>query len=1079
MAIGDVSASGGIARATQSNRVSGVMETAAGNLDQSVQRFSRSVFQHLGSQQQIEKIYDNRAMASENLELETRFLQYQEENAKLYIDFTRDRSDSPIGMANDFDAQLAEREKAFLATVPPRFQEEYKAKLAQDRAQRVTSTVRASFELMDAKDGRMLETSLNTIGSALKGGTMDLDSAEEAWIESVTKSGLPEATKAAMIEQGRATIQGLEFGTIVEQGAKGLGVANNDWSGRDVVAAGLSPQQRGVLNAIAGVEAGSYNVWNGGTTFEGYADHPANLGLKAPGASTAAGRYQFVVGTWNLARKSYEQTYGTKVPDFSPEWQDRVALHWAEVQFNRRNKEGLTWQGVLASGDPKQIAKIRSVLGNPSDPRNRNSVEWAGLGNAAGDTDERFLSVVLGEAGIAGGGTGPAEMPNVWTDPRFTHVSLEDKMKYSNAATAAAEQFKIDQSETIKNEMKKFQDQMWAVGYSGAGLDGMEQFKSSPYWNADAEKRYREGVTAFGEKEVSIAEVERMRTEGRPMDPNNPKQMEAYGQWFGAETVNGISTGEAWAYDKLRGATERFGVMPTDARTALQAAMANPDTRFSALEFLASLHAGDPSVLFKSGFDDKDLANAILYKGLAAGNSPSEAQEKYNAIQENIEKLGMNPGKAAEEAQKYFNENITSDNLVRSISTFGQYYNPGTDATLNPSFERQLLLDGAEHFKLGYMLTGTADGAQEYMETVLNEMYGVSYTNNNMVIPGLGEVPEATTLTPVPMKYPPEKYYPAAAGEHEYIYRAMDSFVTGNLPPGTVVRPGTAVLISDEETEQQIRNGEAPTYKMIAQDEFGGLLVIPDRFGGTYLQDAAETINDYESIRQVAREELTGAERTLLEMEDRMQSLEGLDLTPEELAAQAAAKADVDVTKKRLAGAQAAAQELGVVPPAITTSDHIIPPVDEFAREFMAEQTRIVRREELIAHGTETLKALRADEGEWRIFNKRVGALANMEVLKAERAGAEPVSLPDAKRNAVSALLQKDYAMVPEVADEVARGLILGPEPSTETVVDEGAMRDRIGPEVWDDMTEDERAKAVKEPAAAMIYYNLRKRYGG
>ncbi len=1078
MAIGDVSASGGIARATQSNRVSGVMETAAGNLDQSVQRFSRSVFQHLGSQQQIEKIYDNRAMASENLELETRFLQYQEENAKLYTDFARDRSETPIGMTNDFDAQLSEREKAFLATVPPRFQEEYKAKLAQDRAQRVGSTFRAELELMDSVDSRNLTTSLNTIGSALKGGTMDLDSAEEAWIESVSKSGLPEATKAAMIENGRATIQGLEFGSINEAAAKGYGVATNDYSGRDVVAAGLSPYQRGVLNAISDREAGAYNVWNGGSTFEGYADHPANLGLKAPGESTAAGRYQFVVGTWNVAKKSYEAKYGVKVPDFSPEWQDRVALHWAEVQFNRRNKEGLNFNAVLASGDPAQIAKIRGALGNPSDPRNRNSVEWQGLGNAKDYGDAEFLAVVMGERGVAGGGTGAPQMPNVWTDPRFTHVSLEDKIKYSNAATAAAEQFKLDQSETIKNEMKKFQDQMWAIGYSGAGLDGMEQFKSSPYWNADAEKRYREGVTAFGEKEVSIAEVERMRTEGRPMDPNNPKQMKAYGQWFGAETVNGISTGEAWAYDKLRGATERFGVMPTDARTALQAAMANPDTRFSALEFLASLHAGDPSVLFKSGFSDKDLANAILYKGLAAGNSPSEAQEKYNAIQENIEKLGMNPGKAAEEAQKYFNENITTDNLVRSISTFGQYYNPSTDTTLNPSFERQLLLDGAEHFKLGYMLTGTADGAQEYMETVLNEMYGVSYTNNNMIIPGLGEVPEATTLTPVPMKYPPEKYYPAAAGEHEYIYRAMDSFVTGNLPPGTVVRPGTAVLISDAETEQQIRNGEPPTYKMIAQDEFGGLLLIPDRFGGTYLQDAAETINDYESIRLVAREEMIGAEQTVLELEDRLEALRGLDLTPEELALQEATQADLDLARRRLAGTQTGAAELGVAPasaPGLVPEGQVLA---DRALEFQESQTRAGRREELVAEGTQKVMDLRNDPAEWTMFSKRLGAMAQTLVIKGERNGS-PVALPEARVKAASTLLQKDFAMVPEVADVVANELIFGPTSSVDPVVDEEALRDRFGPEVWDDMTEDERAKAVKEPAAAMIYYNLRKRYGG
>lgn len=1013
MAIGDVTASGGIAQATQVDRVSGIGAAAGENLNRAVNRFSSSVFGYLGSQQQVEKIYDNRAMASQGTELDTKFLQYQEENAKLYTDFARDRSASPVGMTSDYDAMLEEREKAFLATVPPRFQEEYKAKLAQDRAQRVGATFRAELELMDGADARSLETSLNTIGSALKGGTMDLETAEESWIESVTKSALPEAQKEILIENGRATIQGLEFGTIVESGAKGYGVATNDYSGRDVVAAGLSPQQRGVLNAISDVEAKSYNVWNGGTTFESYADHPANLGLKAPGKSTAAGRYQFVVGTWNLAKKSYEAKYGVKVPDFSPEWQDRVALHWAEVQFNLRNKEGLNFNAVLASGDPAQIAKIRQVLGNPTDPRNRYSVEWAGLGNAAGDTDERFINAVMGERGVAGGGTGAPQMPNVWTDPRFTHVSLEDKLKFSNAAQATAEQWKINQGEQLKNEMKAFQDQMYAIGYNGGSLDGMDAYRNSPYWGVEAEKKYREGVIAFNEKETTIGEIETKRANGIPLTDRDKK---GYANWYGEDAFRGLTAGEDWAYDKLRGAVNTFGMLPDGSKQALQAAMTNPATAQKALEFLAALNAGDPSVLFKSGFTEADLADAQRFASFAKQGSPETAMENYQKMKENVEKLNMNPGKARDDALKTFQETYETSDLVSMISTFGQDWNLTASRVSNPAFEQGLFLDAAEAYQNGYMVTGTAEGAEEYMSTYLNRVYGVSYTNSNAPTPGTFGAPGSATVQ-VPMKYPPEKFYPTGDGDFGYIYSAMETFASGNLPPGTVVRPGTAVLMPDDVTEEQVRNGELPTYKMVAQGEYGELIVIPDRFGGDYLVDAAETLNNYSVVRESQMSEVQAVDEMLLAETEKLEAMKGQVVTPEDQALVEAQSALVDATQARKDSVLAGASELGMdlspleLPPEIQVNVDALKAREEEAGKLDARQRRV-------DEGLTQVAALAKKPETWQLLMKRGLSLADELVRK------EGITLEAAQLKATTRLIEKTLNISPVISEDVAREVI-------------------------------------------------------
>jgi len=65
-----------------------------------------------------------------------------------------------------------------------------------------------------------------------------------------------------------------------------------------------------------------YNVIVGGTTFDGYADHPRKLvvlnkkGLK----STAAGRYQLLSRYYDAYKKSL------KLRDFSPASQDAIAI---------------------------------------------------------------------------------------------------------------------------------------------------------------------------------------------------------------------------------------------------------------------------------------------------------------------------------------------------------------------------------------------------------------------------------------------------------------------------------------------------------------------------------------------------------------------------------------------------------------------------------------------------------------------------------------------------------------------------------------------------------------------------------
>jgi len=72
-------------------------------------------------------------------------------------------------------------------------------------------------------------------------------------------------------------------------------------------------------------EDDGYDVVVGGSLFKSYADHPritvtlANLGIR----SSAAGRYQFLIPTWDGLRALLGKS---ELPDFSPVSQDRACI---------------------------------------------------------------------------------------------------------------------------------------------------------------------------------------------------------------------------------------------------------------------------------------------------------------------------------------------------------------------------------------------------------------------------------------------------------------------------------------------------------------------------------------------------------------------------------------------------------------------------------------------------------------------------------------------------------------------------------------------------------------------------------
>ncbi len=215
----------------------------------------------------------------------------------------------------------------------------------------------------------------------------------------------------------------------------------------DQVMSGDIPGAMGsLLNVIASKESGgSYNVLNGGEHFSSYADHPRRIG--AGGTATAAGRYQFVAGTWDRARVA------TGVPDFSPASQDKAASWLAQADYKQRTGRDLV--SDLQSGDPTMLSRVKQVLGQT----------WEGLKYVSND---QFIRSMQGGGQATPAMTGGAENVPAWVmSPEYVNGLRQN-------VTERFEQSYSTYEQMFKSGTLPDQDTMHTL------LEAIPQFTSEP-----------------------------------------------------------------------------------------------------------------------------------------------------------------------------------------------------------------------------------------------------------------------------------------------------------------------------------------------------------------------------------------------------------------------------------------------------------------------------------------------------------------------------------------------------------------------------------------------------------------------
>lgn len=191
-------------------------------------------------------------------------------------------------------------------------------------------------------------------------------------------------------------------------------IAQGGGSQRNGIYLGIPPEGAALLAAISSVESDRYDMLNGGETFTEYRQHPGRVGRG--GSSTAAGKYQFVVGTWNQTAARYGLT------DFSPENQDRGAWYLAQEQYR-----ALTSRNLYADLQEGRITEAIRVLGRYPRPGGGTAITWDGLYNNPGRAQAVYTSSLPGyQANPAPPNNAPANP----TSPGQAPVTSELPQRY-------------------------------------------------------------------------------------------------------------------------------------------------------------------------------------------------------------------------------------------------------------------------------------------------------------------------------------------------------------------------------------------------------------------------------------------------------------------------------------------------------------------------------------------------------------------------------------------------------------------------------------------------------------------------
>jgi len=737
---------------------------------------------------------DKLTLANLNVE----FLKTENELSLGLVEKYKNADPGAPGLTNAARAEADAEFNKFLATVPDRMKPQFLARVEQSRETIVNGAFQLEVEAGNSEFKRNVglfqQDAVNKLMGAVATDPASIDvlaAKLAADADELFKgSPLSKVESRNLRQQLKVALDTARFARLAQDEAQGLSNnggqvpgrlqhEGNAWKSSAPVAAGLPAVAVGLLTAIAGPESGGeYNVMyspEGRRYFQDFSKHPNQPALIADGPhkgefSSAAGKYQFIKGTWDRAQAALG------LPDFSPESQDIAAWYIAQVDY--KNATGRNLQDVLASGNVPAILAAKRTL----------QTTWPGL---ASMSDEQFLSTVTGAT---------SNPTSLIYDDEFSDVPYDQRVALALDAQskAAAIQQKIN-AEATAQQKASFESAKQGVAAGDMGMADIQQLSIQHNFDYDQQEELKKIFKNTNEQAYNAAQfVSSASIPGYTISPDDSEGKKNATAFFAQPDGDGMTADQHLANSDaeyvqrvLRPITAQTHFIPPNVVQSLKTYMGsgNQNQALFALDTMNQLRADNPAEFERAFGNDANLATSLY--NVTKGTMEPSAMLGYIRMENDPQ---MRP--VIDMRKKAVAENVK--NNPDDFMPAGIVDKMGFEGAVSVSAGNAISAEFWPLYTYMYQATGDHDKAMQGAADVLKQRWGDATVNGETQF----------------MRYPPTITAPVFDGSQDYIDEQLQRDF-GLTPDMNVL------LVSDSQTEAEYMGGRPASYKLVQLDTNG------------------------------------------------------------------------------------------------------------------------------------------------------------------------------------------------------------------------------------------------------------------
>ncbi len=758
-------------------------------LNQQLQQNTLLVGDQLTSTAQLERAHAQRQLQRERANAQINLINLRANFAREQVERSREMDPSLPEFTNTTQQLANQRRQEFLSGLSPDLQEEFAPQLETFVQSQITNAFQTETAAADAAFLQGLGETTQRAVDQILASSGDTDILAENLLGELDRAlASSPLSKTAKIEQANAielAIRSAQFSKLAQEEALGnISIpsgkvlepsASGVYRSERPVATGLPAVAAGLLFAIAGPESShEYNRRYSGEGAEYFTpgetwQHPrkGNIiqhGEHAGQISTAAGKYQFIKGTWEIVSERYG------LADFSPENQDIGAWRWAQDYYADQTNGG-NLQAALASGEPAVIERVRMILAE----------QWEGLK----DVDAaQFRQAVMSQNGT------PSALLE---DPIFEGIPYTERQALLAGADAKAQTVQRELTQQYEAQTAQLRSELeFGLLNGSATPSDINNFVRTRGGTVEDMEQLTSLWEEHNETQAGALRIQEMLRDPSTIWDGSKEQRDDLDSALSVLGVNQmLAEGNVQAIEQqVVPLVEQSQIIPQGLESALTRNMysSNVQSATAAFDTLAMLANKAPAAFLGAFTEDVERQTAA-YNALRGYVPPNELIEYFRGAND-----------PSVNSRREFNrkqvDNIVKDN-PRDWTPLGIADKIGLEGTLIDGPAAQAIqVEAYELFRKTHELTGNERATWQAVGEQMRRRWGDSTIN------------EQTRV----MRYPPQQMYGTFDRSHDYIDEQFKA---------DTAAIADAHLISDARTEQLVAQKQPPTYPIMKYDDNG------------------------------------------------------------------------------------------------------------------------------------------------------------------------------------------------------------------------------------------------------------------